>query len=143
MVEGGYFRYLSWELGDWRVDARSKSHQVIRFPEYLCYNCRMGQGNRIELGFGNNIYCKCEGMARYLSTLDGPRYVIGPAVANPDMPEHANDKVRRYIEEQHRAHNSKRELAWRRHIDELSNLPPITEEEIARIERMEKIIYSG
>ena len=107
---GGYFHYLSWELGDnWRLDPESWAHLVISRDDYLCKRCRTGDGMP---GFSleTAIFCKCVGSARFLSKLyPHERRFTGWVVDNPDIPAHTDATVRRYMEKQYRRHNDDKE----------------------------------
>ena len=111
---GGYFHYLSWELGDnWRMTPEGWAHLVISRDDYLCIYCRTGDGLPGFCG-EKAIFCKCVGSARVLSKIYPwqRRRNAGWVVDNPDMPEHKDARVRRYVQKQYARHNDEKERAY-------------------------------
>ena len=113
-IWGGYLHYLSWELPDnWRLTPNNCAHLVISRDDYLCNYCRTGDGLP---GFGGGdiaIFCKCVGSAIRLSKIHKKnRWNTGWVVDNPDMPDHTDATLRRYMKKQYRRHNDEKERCY-------------------------------
>ena len=109
-IWGGYFHYLSWELPDnWRMNPRSEAHLVISRDDYLCKYCRTGDGLP-GFSLDQAIFCKCVGSAIKLSKIHKEnRAWNGWVVDNPDMPDHTDATLRRYMKKQYRRHNDEKD----------------------------------